>query len=59
VRRGFSPEQIAGVLLTPGAPIAISHGWIYRRIGQDRRQAAACTGTCAAGGRVGGGGRQV
>jgi len=37
VRQDLSPEQIAGVLRTHGAPVTISHEWIYRRIGQDRK----------------------
>ena len=37
VRQDLSPEQIAGVLRTHGAPVTISHGWIYRRIEQDRK----------------------
>ncbi len=37
VRQDFSPEQIAGVLRAHGAPVTISHEWIYRHIERDRQ----------------------
>lgn len=37
IRQELSPEQIAGVLKVNGAPVTISHEWIYRHIERDRK----------------------
>lgn len=37
IRHELSPEQIAGVLKAHGAPVTVSHEWIYRHIERDRK----------------------
>lgn len=37
IRQDLSPEQIAGVIRAHGAPVTISHEWIYRHIEADRK----------------------
>jgi IS30 family transposase len=37
IRQEFSPEQVAGVLKANGAPVTISHEWIYRHVERDRK----------------------
>lgn len=37
IRQDLSSEQIAGVLKANGAPVTISHEWIYRHIERDRK----------------------